>query len=201
MTQLADTQELLSSIDWDRQTIRGFLEPGISSSEDSPTPVISLEASYADEGETVQTALEHIENLLTSDPDYWFDYLRKVNPLLTEDHLDQIAMTTYMWLSDEARGQIRTLIRQRFDDCDDPFDIFVDWMGTELGIRRLLESLEETTIPDPVLALCYAFCEALDMSRAAYLLHWHRVNHKVDFSDIKQTPEEIAADLRFFNAR
>lgn len=201
MTQLADTPALISSIDRNRQTIRGFFGPGISSSEDRPTPAIWLEVSYSDEGDTVQTALEHIENLLTSDSDYWFDYLRKANPLLTEDDLDQIAITTNLWLNSEALHQIRSLIQQRFDDCDDPFDIFVDWMGTELGIRRLVESLEETALPDPVLAFCYAFCEALDMSYAAYFMHRHRLHHKVDFSDIEQTPEEIAADLRFFNAR
>ncbi len=196
MTQLADTQELLSSIDWDRQSIQGFFGPRVSSTEGE---VMGSDTPYADE--TMQTALKHIENLLTYDSDYWFDYLRKANPLLTEDHLDQIAMTTYMWLSDEARRQIRTLVRQRFDDCDDPFDIFIDWMGSESGSRRLVESLEETAIPDPVLAWSYAFCEALDMSRAAYSIHRNRLHHKVDFSDIEQTPEEIAADMRFFNAR
>ena len=196
MTQLADARELLSSIDWDRISIQGFFGPRVSSTEGRVT---GSDTPYADE--IIQTALKHIENLLTYDSDYWFDYLRKANPILTEDHLDQIAITTNLWLNGEARNQIRTLIRQRFDDCDDPFDIFIDWMGSESGSRRLVGLLEETAIPDPVLALCYAFCEALDMSRSAYLIHRHRVHHRVDFSDIEQTPEEIAADLRFLNAR
>ena len=201
MTQLADTRTLISSIDCNRQTIQGFFGPGISSSEDRPTSVVLLEASYADKRETIQTALKHIENLLTYDSDYWLDYLRETNPILTEDHLDQIAMTTNLWLNGEALHQIRSLIRRNFDDCDDPFDILIDWLESESGIPRLIESLEETAIPDPVLALCYAFCEALDMSYAAYFMHRHRLQHKVDFSHIEQTPEEIAADLRFFNAR
>ena len=196
MTQLADARELLSSIDWDRQSIQGFFGPRVSSTEGG---VMGSDTPYADE--TTQTALKHIENLLTYDSDYWFDYLRETNPLLTEDHLDQIAITTNLWLNSEALHQIRSLIRQNFDDCDDPFDIFIDWLESESGIPRLVESLEETALPDPVLAFCYAFCEALDMSYAAYFMHRHRLHHRVDFSDIEQTPEEIAADIRFFNAR
>ena len=201
MTQLADTRALISSIDWKRQTIQGFFDSGISSSEDRPTPVIWLEASYADEGETIQTVLKHVENLLTYDSDYWLDYLRETNPILTEDDLGQITITTNLWLNDEALHRIRSLIRQRFDDCDAPSDILIDWLGSELGIPRLIELLEETFTPAPVLALCYAFCEVVDMYYAAYLIHWNRIHHKVDFSDIEQTPEEIAADLRFLNAR
>ena len=201
MTQLADTRALISSSGWMKSFILRFISRLASLMEDSTTVVTELDAPYADEQEVVQTALKHIENLLTYDSDYWFDYLREANPILTEDHLDQIAITTNLWLNSEALHQIRSLIRQRFDDYDDPFDILVDWLESESGIPRLVESLEETTIPDPVLALCYAFCEALDMSYAAYFMHRHRLHHKVDFSDIEQTPEEIAADLRFFNAR
>lgn len=195
MTQLADARELLSSIDWDRQSVQRFFGPRVSSMKGR---VAASDTPYADE--TIQTALKHIENLLTCDSDYWFDYLRKANPILTEDYLDQIAVTTNLWLNSEARDQIRALIRQRFDDCDDPFDIFIDWMGSESGIHKLVELLEDTTIPDLVLALCYAFCEALDISRAAYFIHRNRVHHNVDFSTIKRTPEEIAADIRFFDA-
>lgn len=197
MTQLADNRELLSSIDWNRRSIQGFFGPSVSLTEGSAA---GSDGPYADEREAVRTFQKHIENLLTSDPDDWLDYLRAANPILTEDHLDKIAMTTEMWLNDEARNQVRTLIRQRIDDCDDSFDILIDWLESESGIHKLVELLEDTTIPDLVLALCYAFCEALDISRAAYFIHRNRVHHDVDFSTIKRTPEEIAADIRFFDA-
>ncbi len=139
-------------------------------------------------------------DILKVDPDVRLDYLRSVNPSLTEEHRDAIAVTTYRWLNAESRERIRTVARSTYENGLAPDYVLVNWTTSE-EINRLIELLQETSVPDKTLAVCYTMSAAYDTGRAAYLLHRHRVERQVDFTTLKQTPEEIADDVRFANLR
>ena len=77
----------------------------------------------------------------------------------------------------------------------------MDEWNTSEEIERLIGLLRGTSILDKTLAICYAMSAVNDAAYAAYLVHSERMNRQTDFAGIEQTPEEIAADLRFANAR
>ena len=199
MTQLSDPQELLGSIDRMPYSIWQPLGAGMSPAEAPRTSAAGSDAPRADEQESMETVWNHIRNLLMSDTDDRLDYLQQASPALTEDHLNQIVTATDSWLNDEARDRLRALVQQRFDDCDSPADILKVWL-TSQEIQRLVELLDQSEVPDHTLALCYTLCEALGVVHAAYFVYEGRARRKTDFTSVNQTPEDIAADLRFVNA-
>ena len=200
MTLLSDTRELLGSVDRLPYSIWQPLGVDVSPSESQRTFVADSDTPRADEREAIKIARQHLSNLLMSDADDRLTYLKQADPALTEDHLDQIVIATDRWLNDQARDRLRDLVKQRFYDYDSPANILIDWL-TPQEIQRLIELLEQSEISDPTLALCYAICEALGVAHAAYFIHGDRIRREIDFTRIEQTPEEIAADLRFVNAQ
>ena len=139
-------------------------------------------------------------DVLTTDSDQRLEYLRIVNPSLTDDQLDQIAVITEQWLDRRARDRIRAIAKRCFDNRCDPYDMLDEW-NTSQEIKRLVGMLLETSIVDKTLAACYAMSVAHDAAFAAYFVHGERMNRQAGFAGIKQTSEEVAADLRFANSR
>lgn len=139
-------------------------------------------------------------DILMTDSDDRLDYLRTINTNLTEDHLNQIAIATEGWLDADARDCIREIARYHYDNEINPAGMLSEWSTTD-EVQRLISMLEETSIPDKTLAICYAMSVAYDVAFAAYFIHRERQTRRVNFADIGQTEEEIAADLRFANAR
>ena len=75
-----------------------------------------------------------------------------------------------------------------------------DWT-TQEEIGRLTGLLQETSVPDATLAICYAMSAAYAAAAAAFFIHQIRTEIQTDFGEVRQTPEEIAEDLRFINSR
>lgn len=143
---------------------------------------------------------QHLLQLLLTDSDDRLEYLIELNPAISEDQLDKIALVTHRWLDDEARSRMREVARSCFDDGADASNTLLGWYTTA-EMQRLMDLLSETTIPDQGLAMCYAVCEAHDLAYAAYFICHNRAHRGVDFGSVGQTPEEIAGDINFVNAR
>ena len=177
------------------------------SDEDATSCVIREDAAQEPEHQLAKgqdavdsNVSQHLEQLLLADSDDRLEYLQRANPMFTEDHLDQIASTSQRWLDAEARDRIRVLARKCFDDGQDARTALISWYTIE-EFHRLTEILRATTIPDLDLAMCYAVCEAHDAVYASHFIHLARARHGVDFGVINQTPEDIAGDISFVNAR
>lgn len=92
------------------------------------------------------------------------------------------------------------LARKCHDNGQDARTSLISWYTIE-EFQRLTKVLRATTIPDLYLAMCYAVCEARDAVYASYFIHLNRARREVDFGVINQTPEQIAGDISFVNAR
>ncbi len=143
---------------------------------------------------------QYLLQLLLTDSDDRLEYLIELNPAISEDQLDQIALVTHLWLDDEARSRMRDVARSCFDDGADASNTLLGWYTTA-EMQRLIGLLSETSISDHGLASCYAICEAHDLAYAAYFICHNRARRDVDFGNVAQTPEEIAGDISFVNAR
>ena len=173
---------------------------GVSAIESWGDTVAQRDIQAVDE-EKARDALLHLtRELMEIDPDERFDYLRRANPALSEEHLGQIVRAAALWLDSAARNRMRSLVRQRFDRGDTPSDILADWM-TIAEAQRLIDLVSDADIPDPTLAVCYAICEAHELAHAAFFIHEGRTRRKTDFTSINQTPEEVEADMRFASLR
>ncbi len=168
-----------------------------STPETPPEPEQSHD--HPDSREISKTVGRIAMSVLMTDSDERLDYLQTLNPNLTEDHLDQIALTTDRWLDHPARDRMRAIVRRCHDSQSYPKNMLIEWTTPE-EVQRLVDLLLETSIPDPTLAMCYAMCAAHDTAYAAFRIHENRAHRQADFSNIEQTPEEIAGDLRFVNA-
>ena len=135
-------------------------------------------------------------SVLHKDPDERLDFVAFINPTLTDQHLEQIAAITDCWLDDSARDRIRAVAKRCFDNQANPQGMISEWNSAE-EIHRLVSLLMETQIPDKTLGICYAMSAAYDVAYAAYFIHLDRQTRRADFSTVEQTPEEVAADLRF----
>ncbi len=177
-------------------------------SDENPSPrVIQNDAAHepehqlAKDQDTADSIVsQHMEQLLLADSDDRLEYLKRVNRRLTEDHLEQIASISQRWLDGEARNRIRALARKCYDNGQDARNTLISWYTIE-EFHRLEGLLRATTIPDLDLAMCYAVCEAHDAVYASYFILLSRAHREVDFGVIKQTPEDIADDISFVNAR
>ena len=154
----------------------------------------------ADEAEVWDVLLHLTWELMKTAPDERLDYLHGVNPDLSEECLGQIVRITVQWLDSAARNRMRGLVCEHFDRGDTPSDILADWL-TMAEAQRLFDIIQDADAPDPALAFCFAICEAHELSHAAFSIHRRRTRRKTDFTNIKQTPEEIEADLRFARLR
>ena len=205
MTTQSISPESLSTDDWQRIIARPGLgdthlegefvpyEPVVKSFDDDASP--STEEIVASVGSLI----------LMADSDVRLDALQDINPSLTDDHLDQIAEVTELWLDSEARERLRSIVRRHYDNRPDSSsrailsDILVEWSASG-EIPRLIDLLKKTSVPDQTLAACYALASAHDAANAAFITHSERMRCQTNFADIDQSEEEIAADLRFANA-
>ena len=190
--------ESLSTDDW-RQI---FARPSADGGSDGDETCSSALHSFDDYDSLAINQIVAViaVDVLMTDADQRLDYLQAVNPSLTYDQLDQIAETTDQWLNRRARNRIRAIARRCFDNGSSPRNVLVEWNTSE-ELKRLIGLLTETSVLDKTLAICYAMAAAQDAASAAYFVHSERTNRRTDFTGIEQTPEEIAADLRFANSR
>ena len=192
MTTQSIKPRALSTSDWHRIFARSSDEHEGSAGEHSFDDFDSV---------TVNEVVKKIAfTILMTDSDDRLDYLQTVNSSLTEEHLNQIAVATEGWLDSNARDRIRGIARHHYDNEVNP-GCMLSECNTSEEIERLISMLEDTSIPDKTLAICYAMSVAYDAAFAAYFIHRERQTREVNFADIEQTEEEIAADLRFANAR
>ena len=152
------------------------------------------------EYETKSTIRETATIVRSADSDDRLDRLSSLNPGLTTEHLEEIAGATGKWLDDPARERLRKAAIHTYESTRDPGRTMEDWT-TQEEIGRLTGLLQETSVPDATLAICYAMSSACDSAAAAFLIHQIRTESHSDFGEVRQTPEEIAEDLRFVNSR
>lgn len=190
--------ETLSADDWQQIFARPSAEVGIDEGKAAARVAHSFDDYNSPEINQIIAAIAI--DVLTTDSDQRLDYLRIVNPSLTDGQLGQIAVITEQWLDRRARDQIRAIAKRCFDNRSDPSHMLDEW-NTPQEIKRLVGMLLETSIVDKTLAACYAMSVAHDAAFAAYFVHGERMNRQAGFADVKQTSEEVAADLRFANSR
>ena len=199
MTTQTIHPESLSTSDWQQIFAHSPAEGDARPEEGGTTAETPQSFDHYDSDEIRQIVSGIAVNVLMTDSDERLDRLQSVNPGLTEEHLDEIAGTAERWLNDQAREGIRTVARRTYDSKTNPRDMVVHWCSDE-EIKRLVGLLLETSVPDKTLAICYAMAAAYDTAWAAFFIHANRVEHRTNFADLKQTPEEIARDLRFVNS-
>ena len=198
MTTQTIPPESVSARDW--QQIFAQSAPGESGSPEESKALVRGQHSFDDfDSEDIREILGHIVvEVLKTNSDDRLDYLRSVNPDLTEEHLETIATTTERWLNDKARERIRNIAHCTYENQIHPRHMVINWSTAE-EVNRLVALLLETSIPDKTLATCYAMSIAYDTAYAAYFIHKNRIERPVNFADVEQTPEEVAGDLRFVN--
>ena len=199
MTTQAIRPELLSARDWQHFFARSPSEGISNPHEDEASAEGQHSFDHFDSDEVRQIVSGIAIAVLMTDSDDRLDYLQAVNPVLTEEHLGAISKTTERWLNNQWRERVRKIARNTYESKADPRDMVVHWNTSE-EVERLIGLLLETSIPDKTLAICYAMSMAYDTAFSALFIHENRVEAQVDFAGIKQTPEEIAADLRFANS-
>ena len=199
MTTQTIPPESLSTGDWQQIFIDWPEEGDIRPQEYGTSKETPQSFDNYDSGEITQIVSGIAVDVLMTDSDERLDYLQIVNPALTEEHLDKIATTTELWLNDQARESIRAIARRAYDRKSGPRDMVIHWATSE-EIKRLVDLLMETSIPDKTLAVCYAMATAFDTAGAAFFVHGNRVERRTDFGDLEQTPDENAGDLRFANS-
>ena len=57
--------------------------------------------------------------------------------------------------------------------------------------------VNQTTVPDQLMTVCYAWLETYETAMAIYTLEAHRRIQKPDFENLEQTAKEHEADRRF----
>ena len=199
MTTQTIHPESLSTGDWQQIFIDSPEEGGIRPREYGTSKETLQSFDQYDSEEIRQIVTGIAIDVLMTDSDERIEYLQIVNPALTGEHLDEIATTSERWLNDQARARMRAIARRTYDGRSGPRDMVVHWATSE-ELKRLVDLLLETAIPDKTLAVCYAMAAAYDAAGAAFLVHGNRVERRTDFGDLEQTPEETAGDLRFANS-
>ena len=199
MTTQTIRPESLSTSDWQQIFAHSPTEGDDRPQEDETSAGTPQSFDDYDSAEIRQVVSGIAVAVLMTDSGERLDYLQSVNPALTEEHLDEIAWTVERWLNDQAREHIRTIARRTYDSKAELRDMLIHWT-TDEELKRLVGLLMETSVPDKTLAVCYAMATAYDTAFAAFLVHENRVKNQTNFANLKQTPEEIAADLRFVNS-
>ncbi len=149
--------------------------------------------------EAIKAARYRAEALLGTDADERLAHMESEEWGFSTDHLKQVNQVIDDFLDDTARQEIRNLARECLEEGVSPLGIAGLWF-TEEKYERLLELLDATEVPDPLLVACYAWLEVHEIGQAAYLLAENRKLPQPDFTNFHQDAEEIEADLRFVNA-
>ena len=104
------------------------------------------------------TMMRHLEQLLLADPDDRLDYLKQVDPDITDDQLDRIVLITERWLDDDARSRMRALARICYDNGSDARILY--WTGIQPRKLRANRPSSGARTSALDLAMCYAVSEA-----------------------------------------
>lgn len=198
-TQTIDPREVLA--------LYGKNIPGrtVPKTYDQPRPIPSTSPREPDapvnpQLTVTERAAQLYGTLIETDPDQRLDYILEAASAVTEHDVNQLAEVTYQWLDGKARDHIRVIAQQHAETGNGPADVLLQCFNEE-DMQGFYGLLTERKFPDPVIAACYALCEANDVAHAAYFIHRVRMSPPLDVSKIEQTPEEIEDDLRFVNAK
>lgn len=135
-----------------------------------------------------------------TDSDGRLEFLGSLNPALTEPDLDRIAIVREQWLNGEGRDRLRGLALRCYEKEGEPNEMLPQVSSPE-ELIRLAGLLSQTEITDKTLAACYLIVEAYDVAHAAYVIHRERATGPTALGPVRQSPEEIADDLRFTRLR
>ena len=113
-----------------------------------------------------------------------------------EEHLRQVNTVVETFICAAARQQLREMANQCLDQNENPVTIVQKWL-TEEKLEILGEMVNQTTVPDQLMAVCYAWLETYETAMAIYTLEAHRRIQKPDFENLEQSAEEHEADRRF----
>ena len=125
------------------------------------------------EAAATKAARNRAEALLGTDADERLVYMESEEWGFSTHHLRQVNRVMDDFLDDTARQEIRNLASQRLEGDRSSLDIAGLWFTAE-KCRRLLELLDTTEVPDPLLVACYAWLEVHEIGQAAYLLAKNR---------------------------
>ena len=157
----------------------------------SGAPVEKVEALVA--------ARHRAEALFRTDADERLAYMESPEWGFSADHLRQVNGVMDEFPGATPRREVRRLAAQRVEEDGSADGIAGQWF-TEERFDELRDLLDTTEVPDRLLVACYAWLEVHELAQAAYLLPQNRKLPQPDFSNFKQTPDEMEGDLRFINA-
>ena len=175
-------------------------EPRIRIITDDPAPGWTMPEINQPMDSTIVLALRYMSKLMALDSDQRKDYVLDANPAVTEEHLGHLVVTTTNWLRSDAHERLMAVACEVVQQQRDPREVLLNWL-TDDELDRFYHALDQTEFPDHTLAVCYALCKADDMARASHFIQHNRAFPTVDLSNITQTSEDIADDLRAFNLR
>ena len=133
------------------------------------------------------------------DPDERLAYMETPEWGFSADHLRQLNRVMDAILDSAARREVRRLADQCLEENGSPHHVTGQWF-TEERCDRLRELLDATEVPDQLLVACHTWLEIHELAQATYLLAQNRRLPRPDFSNFRQTPEDIEGDLRSVDA-
>ena len=149
--------------------------------------------------EALADARHRAEALFHTDADERLAYLESPEWGFSADHLRQGNGVMDKFLDVSARREVRQIAAQCLAKDGSQHNVAGRWF-TEEKFDELRDLLDTTEVPDRLLVACYAWLEVHELAQAAYLLAQNRKLPQPDFSNFKQTPDEMEGDLRFINA-
>ncbi len=136
------------------------------------------------------------EALAETDADDRLTLLESPEWEFNEEHLRQVNNVVEIYICAAARQQLREMANQCLDQNENPVTIVQRWLSEE-KLEILGEMVNQTTVPDQLMTVCYVWLETYETAMAIYTLEAHRRIHKPDFENFEQTAEEHEADRRF----
>ncbi len=147
-------------------------------------------------GDAKEAVRLRTELLLETDPDDRLSLLESPEWEFNEEHLRQVNTVVETFIDASARRQMKEMAERCLDSKDAPFTIVHKWL-TEEKWETLGHVVSQTTVPDHLMTLCYAWLEVYETAMAIYVLEGHRKMPKPDFQNFEQTAEEHEGDRRF----
>ena len=136
------------------------------------------------------------EALAEADADDRLTLLESPEWEFDEEHLRQVNTVVETFIGTAARQQLREMANQCLNQNHNPLTIAQNWL-TEEKLETLGEMVNQTTVPDRLMTICYAWMEVYETAMAIHTLEAHRRIQKPDFENFEQTAEEHEADRRF----
>lgn len=136
------------------------------------------------------------ELLLETDPDDRLSLLESPEWEFNEEHLRQVNTILATLVDASARRRIREIAEDCLKSQDAPFTIVHRWL-TEEKWETLGHMVSQATVPDRLMAFCYAWLEVYETAMAIYVLECHRKMPRPDFENFEPSPEQHESDRRF----